>query len=268
MRASWLAHPWPKASHGWGTLVRRKKQIPFGNDKGTGIALGLAVVLLMGAAVGNAQETATSEQPADQKAKAQVVFDFERPGLQVPKFTMTVNEDGTGRYVADEIFPAAKGASSTAPETQHVDRAIVLSAAGTAQIFASARALERFNVTCASAMKGIADTGKKTLKYSGADGDGACTYNFSENKRVVALTDMFLAIALTIDTGRKLDFEHRFDRLGLDATMASLTEEMDSGRAMEPVTIASTLKSIARDSEVLERVRLRATRLLKQAQVD
>ena len=85
---------------------------------------------------------------------------------------------------------------------------------------------------------------------------------------MVALTEMFQAISLTLDMGRKLDFDHRFDRLGLDATMASLTDMVDAGRAMELGTIASTLKSIARDSDVLERVRLRAERLLKQAQPD
>ena len=266
MRSLWPTHPWPKASHGWGTLGLSKKQIPFGKDKGKEIWLGLAVILLVGTAAGFAQERAPGEQPADQKRTAQVVFDFERPGLPVPRFTLTVHEDGTGRYEAEQVFPSS--GSSDTPSTQPVDRAITLSAATTAQIFTTARALERFNMACASSLKGIADTGKKTLRYTGTGGDGSCTYNFSQDKRVVALTDMFQAIALTLDMGRKLDFDHRFDRLGLDATMASLAEQVDTGRAMELGTIASTLRSIARDSEVLERVRLRAARLLKQAQPD
>ena len=44
---------------------------------------------------------------------------------------------------------------------------------------------------------------------------------------MVALTEMFQAISLTLDMGRKLDFDHRFDRLGLDATMASLTDMVE-----------------------------------------
>ncbi len=83
---------------------------------------------------------------------------------------------------------------------------------------------------------------------------------------MVSLTETFQAIAETLDLGRKLDFEHRFDRLGLDATMAKLAEDVDSGSAKEVVTIAATLRSIARDSEVLDRVRLRAARLLKLAE--
>ncbi len=229
--------------------------------------LGLWLAILAGTAAGVAQQTETVA--ADSPAKAQVSFAFDRPGLPVPRFTLTVNEDGTGRYEADQVFPASRGAAAAeTPAMQHIDRAISLSAATTAQIFTSARALERFNVTCASSVKNIADTGKKTLRYTGPGGDGECVYNYSQDKRVVALTDMFQAIVLTLDMGRKLDFDHRFDRLGLDATIAALAEQVDAGRAMELGTIAPTLRSIARDSEVLERVRLRAARLLKQAQPD
>jgi hypothetical protein len=176
-----------------------------------------------------------------------------------------VNEDGSGRYEAEQIFPAQPG-GITPPEAQHIDRKIILSLTTTLRIFATARELNRFNMTCASSAKNIADTGAKTLRYTGEGGDGACGYNYSQDKRVVALTDLFQAIAETLDIGRKLEFDHRFDRLGLDATMATLVEEVEAGRAAELGTIYTTLKSIAQDSELLERVRLRAAKLLRQAQ--
>jgi hypothetical protein len=220
--------------------------------------------MMVAAPAGMAQR---AEVAADSPAKAQVSFTFDRPGLPVPQFTLTVNEDGTGRYVAEEVLPASSASLDTeAQTTQHIDRAISLTAAATAQIFAAARAMDRFNVACESTAKNIADTGKKTLRYTGAGGDGSCTYNYSQDKRVTMLTELFQGIAVTLDLGRRLEFEHRFDRLGLDATMAKLTEQANSGSAKEVVTIAATLRSIAGDSEVLERVRLRAARLLKQAQ--
>lgn len=197
-------------------------------------------------------------------APAQISFHFDRPGLTVPKFILTVNEDASGRYEADQIFPAQPG--SSIQQTQHIDRKVTLSFATTAHIFAIARELDRFNITCASAAKNIADTGTKTLEYTGEGGNGSCTYNFSENKRVVSLTDLFQAIAVTLDMGRKLDFDHRFDRLGLDAATASLVEEVEAGRAAELGTIYTTLRSIAQDSELLDRVRSRAAKLLRQAQ--
>ena len=220
-----------------------------------------ATLILLAGTSGLAQQP---EPPPPTSPPAQVSFHFDRPGLAVPKFTLTVNEDGSGRYEADQVFPAQPG--SDTPSTQHIDRKLTLSLATTVRIFATARALNRFNMTCASPAKNIADTGAKTLRYTGEGGDGTCVYNYSQDKRVTMLTDLFLAIAVTLDIGRKLEFDHRFDRLGLDATTAMLVDEVEAGRAAELGTIYTTLKSIAQDSELLERVRLRAEKLLRQAQ--
>ncbi len=205
-------------------------------------------------------------QTRPQAAVAEVSFHFERPGLPVPKFTLTVDESGVARYEAEEVVSARGAAEADPAPMQRLVRTVTLSRAATEKIFANARALDRFNTACASKAKNIADTGAKTLHYSGDGGDGSCTYNFSENKRVVLLTELFQGIALTLDMGRKLDFQHRFDRLGLDASMASLVEDVDGGRAMEVGVITPTLRSLADDSEVLQRVRQRAARLLQIAQ--
>ncbi len=120
------------------------------------------------------------------------------------------------------------------------------------------------NIECASKAKNIADTGKKTLTYTGADGSGSCTYNYSEIKAIDMLADTFLAIAYTLDEGRTLAFLHRYDRLGLDAEMISFAQELEAGRAIELGTISPTLAAIADDTAVIQRVRLRAAKMLEQ----
>jgi hypothetical protein len=216
-----------------------------------------AVLLLLLSAAGLSQT---------QPAASEVSFHFERMGLPVPKFTLTVDEAGTARYEADEVATSRGTPDADPPPTQHISRTVTLSKASTEKIFANALALDRFNTTCASKAKNIADTGTKTLHYSGDGGEGSCTYNFSENKPVMALTELFLGVARTLDIGRRLDFQHRFDRLGLDATIASLASEVDAGRAVEVGVITPTLRSLADDSEVLQRVRQRAAQLLQVAQ--
>jgi hypothetical protein len=148
---------------------------------------------------------------------------------------------------------------------QHINRTLMVSPATTAKIFKTARELNDFNIECASKLKNIADTGKKTLSYTGADGHGSCVYNFSENKSVTTLTETFQAIAYTMDEGRRLEFLHRYDRLGLDAEMITLSEEVDAGRALELGAISETLTALAEDMAVLQRVRLRAAKMLDQA---
>lgn len=226
------------------------------------IVLG-AVLIAVSALPSAAQPASASAAPVE--TQAVVSFQFERPGMSVPRFMLRVREDGTGSYQADAAEGVSSGTSMRVEAAQHIDRTITLTPATTAKIFKAARALDRFNIACASKAKNIADTGKKTLSYVAADGRGSCVYNYSENKSVAALTDTFLAIAFTLDEGRRLEFLHRYDRLGLDAEMNSLTQEVGDGRALELSTIEPALASIASDTALIQRVRLRAAKMLDQA---
>jgi hypothetical protein len=195
--------------------------------------------------------------------QAEISFQYERTGLTIPHFVIQIREDGTGSYQADEVSQTKASMQQSAG--RHIDRTITLTPAMTTKIFKTARELDLFNIACASSMKNIADTGTKTLRYEGADGKGSCVYNYSENKNITMLTDVFVAIAFTLDEGRKLDFLHRFDRLGLDAEMASLTHEVQQGRALELGTISSTLTAIASDPALIQRVRLQAAKMLEMS---
>jgi hypothetical protein len=201
---------------------------------------------------------------APTKPQAEVSFQFDRTGLPVPRYTLRLREDGTGTYQADQAEIAATATSMRGQAAQHIDRPVRLSQGTVAKIFKAARALDRFNIECASKAKNIADTGKKTLSYTGADGSGSCTYNYSENKTVDMLTNTFLAITYTMDEGRRLEFLHRYDRLGLDAEMTSLSQEIEAGRALELGTISPTLAAIIDDTAVIQRVRLKAQKMLEQ----
>ncbi len=209
------------------------------------------------------QPASSTEPPA--VLQSQVSFQFERAGVPVPRYSLEIHEDGTGRYQADEAASVPSQSSSAAQYMggKHIDRAITVSPATVAKIFKQARSLDHFNIACDSKAKNIANTGKKTLSYVGPDGRGSCVYNYSDNKSVAALSDMFLAIAFTMDEGRRLEFFHRYDRLGLDAEISTLAHEATEGRALELGTIAPTLESIERDTALIQRVRLQAGKLLE-----
>lgn len=124
------------------------------------------------------------------------------------------------------------------------------------------RQLNHFNINCSTKAKNIANTGTKVLSYSAPDGSGSCTYNYSDNKDVESLTETIQGIAETLDRGRELDHLHRFDRLGLDSAIIFLSQEVTEGHALELGTIVVSLRSIASDPELIERVRNRAGKLL------
>lgn len=224
----------------------------------------IGVVLAISSGLALAAQSPGTEVAASAKP-AEVSFQFERAGLQVPRFTLRVNEDGTGSYQADETeSPADKGAVQYA-SPKHIDSTLKLTEPTVEKIFKAARELGRFDMTCETKSKNIANTGKKTLSYTGADGAGSCTYNYSDNKQVAMLTDTFLFIAFTLDEGRRLEFLHRYDRLGLDEEMNELVQAVKAGHALELGTIAPVLTSIAGDGAVMQRVRSQATKLLEQA---
>jgi hypothetical protein len=225
------------------------------------IVFGGALVVCSALALTQTPEPSTA---ASAKTQAEVSFQFDRTGLPVPHFTLRLSDDGAGRYQADQAEIPATETSMRGQAAQHIDRPINLSKATVAKIFKAARVLNHFNIECETKVKNIADTGKKTLSYTGADGSGSCTYNYSENKTVGVLTDTFLGIAYTIDEGRRLEFLHRYDRLGLDAEMISFEQELEAGRALELGTISPTLAAIADDTAVIQRVRLRAQKMLEQ----
>jgi hypothetical protein len=76
----------------------------------------------------------------------------------------------------------------------------------------------------------------------------------------------FLALHETLAFGERLQHEHRFDRLSLDAEMTSLEAEVKEGHALEVGNIAATLRSIAEDDKVIDRVRRKAARMVESSE--
>ncbi|RZU39857.1 hypothetical protein [Edaphobacter modestus] len=233
-----------------------------------------AVALFLGLTAGSCAQTVVSSGPPATPALMPVVsipqvsFQFERVGLPVPKFTIVVHEDGTGTYQAQVASVSGGGRAAVQPTASSppVNRPIKISPPMTETIFKTAHALDHFNMECASKAKNIADTGKKTLSYKGVDGQGSCLYNYSENKSVTQLTETFQAIAFTMDEGRKLEFMHRFDRLGLYSEIDVLSHEVQEKRALEVGNIAPALRAIIADEDLMQKVRERAAKLLAQAE--
>ena len=135
------------------------------------IVLGSAL-LASSALAAPAQTAAAPTADASASKQAEVSFQFDRPGLPVPRFTLRVREDGTGTYQADQMEIAATANSMRGQAAQHIDRPIKLTSGTVAKIFKAARAADYFKIECSSKLKNIADTGKKTLTYTGADGSG------------------------------------------------------------------------------------------------
>ena len=204
---------------------------------------------------------------------ATLTFRFDRPGLEVPSYVFTIHEDGSGSYeapapsgtpnVVEPPSPLQPAPMSLAASKQ--TRVLTFTPGSAAKLFEEARSAELGQRSCASKAKNIADTGAKLLTYVGKEGTGSCSFNYTENKNVIALTQSFQAMANTLEFGQRLEHLHRFDRLGLDQEIERLVDAVKDGRAVEVNLIAPTLQSLSEDPQLLERVKTRAARLLALA---
>lgn len=204
--------------------------------------------------------TATLVAAAQQSNTARIRFVFENSKLQPASYVLDINEDGSGHFKSEPGSAAAGDPEGITPQAQTADIKIaepLLSA-----LFKTARSHNFFGVACDSAKSKVAFTGKKTLQYTGPDGNGSCTFNWSHDQQIMKVADDLIAVAFTLEEGRRLAVEHDHNRLGLDAELAELQEAVKGGRAQQIQNIAPQLEAIASDEKVMERARLRARQLL------
>ncbi|MFT4114192.1 hypothetical protein [Silvibacterium sp.] len=204
-----------------------------------------------------------------QAQQATITFSFENPQLQPPKYRITLHQDGTGRYEAAAAsstagvdVPTSEAAALTLPA---IDREVKIADPLLGQVFALARSHHFFDTACEAPKEHTAFTGKKLWTYEGADGRGACTYNYSKDPQINTLGAQMEAIAFTLVEGQRLELQLAHSRLALDAELENLQDAVKSGRALGLRNIVPTLKAIAEDQNVLERARKRATALLAAA---
>ncbi len=193
-----------------------------------------------------------------QVPQSTVTFTFDNPALQPAHYTLVIHQDGTGRYQSTPGSAAVEGPLQPEPQ----DRAITVPDPLRTQLFALARKNRLFAAKCDSGQKNIAFTGNKTLAYAGPDGSGSCTFNYAKNGQIGQLADNLIAVATTLEEGRRLQLLLDHDKLGLNAEVETLAGEQASGRAQALGNIVPVLRAIAADPDVLNHTRARVETLL------
>lgn len=190
---------------------------------------------------------------------AHIRFTVEDPQIQPQAYTLDINEDGSGTYTATYTDPVGGNLS-----VQQVKQAIHIQGPLVSRLFQTARKDHFFDSKCADKHKHVAFTGKKTLAYAGPDGSGSCTFNYSRERDLNQIASDLVAVGYTLKVGKRLQQEHRYDRLSLEDELVGLQEAMRDGRALEPENIAPELEAIAKDNAVMNLARARARSLLER----
>jgi hypothetical protein len=209
----------------------------------------LSCVLLLSSLVAFSQ---TPDQPV-------VTFTLDFPGSQPEHYSLRVQSDGTARYESSGRL------SPDSDETDSFDLDFTASAETRQKIFDLAAKAGYFQKDLDSHHKNLAFTGKKTLSYNDGKRNGESTYNYSSQPAVQDLTSFFQNLSFTLEFGRRLHYDHRYQKLALDQELKRVEDMARSNPLAELAAIAPILHQIIDDSTVINVTRARAQRLLDRA---
>lgn len=161
------------------------------------------------------------------------------------------------------LSAAGKGSYTEAGETNPGPQTVTVGEATLVRLRRGARAVKDGH--CRTKLKNVAKIGEKTIRYELPGGAVNCTFNYSDDEGLMDTATAFEEIAATIQEGARLEHEHRYDRLALDAEMETLVSAAQGGTMIELENIAPVLQSIVADDHVIDRVRREAARLLQDA---
>jgi len=208
-------------------------------------------------AVSAAQQALTMPAPTSAQATVRYTFDWSQ-GIPWQRYTIEVAADGKSHF---DGVPHPDETNDSDP----VQQDFTLSDANRQKLFELAQKLNYFRGDFDSHLKHIAKTGTKTLQYQSTRTNGTTSFNWSQNPDVDWLARFFGGIANTIDAGRKLEFQYRFDKLGMDQRLKELVDLQADHRAEELEIIAPILRKIAADTNLMNISRESARKLLRNA---
>ena len=217
-------------------------------------------------------------QAFPQQQDASVVFNFVWNQGNPAKYTVTVRKNGEAEYVSEDRLTTpqernvpvesngerlAQAQDAAAEDAFH--KKFQASEALRQKVFELAERTNYFSGQFDFTKHPIAQTGSKTLSYADSSHHSSATYNYSEDPSIQELTAIFQGISQTIESGRKIEFDRRFDKLSLDQDLKGLEDLSNEGRLQEVQAIAPLLQRIAVDRTVMHIAQQRAERILRKA---
>jgi hypothetical protein len=226
-----------------------------------GLLVGLGFYLLMAMAFTGpllAAESSAAAGAGSQTQVPSVTFTLDFPGSEPDHYSIQVDANGRAAY---------ESTAKLSPDSDDKDAFELnfeVSAAGRKKIFDLAARAHYFQRVLESKHQ-VAATGQKTLAYKDGDHKTQASYNYSQIPAVQELTTLFQNMSLTLEFGRRLQYDHRYQKLALDAELKRMEEMAKSDNLDELQAVTPILSQIVADTSVINVVRARAQRLLGMA---
>jgi len=191
-----------------------------------------------------------------ESGSASLSFTFDFPGSEPSHYVISVASDGKASYDSN-----GKLTMDSEPD-QPFRLEFPVSPQTCARLFELVKKAKYLRGQIDSKKQGLASTGIKTLAYKDAQNSNQATYNYSPIAAVQQLTDLFQSMSGTLESGRRLEYFHRYQKLALDEELKRMEDQSSHGQITELSAISPVLKEIVADPSVITVVRARAQRLL------
>jgi hypothetical protein len=185
-----------------------------------------------------------------------VSFSCDFRGSDPSHYGISVSSDGHASYISDgKLTP-----DSDSGDPFTID--FTMPQPTLSNIFDLAKKANYFEGEIDSKKKNIASTGQKSLMYKDAQRNTSANYNYSAIPAVQELTTIFQNLSVTLEFGRRLEYEHHYQKLAIDEELKKMDELATRNDLGDVAVIAPILKKIADDPSVVNGARARAQRML------
>lgn len=204
----------------------------------------------------------------NQAAPATITFTLDFPQSTPNHYQIIVDASGKTSYTSGVPAPqpqADADSDTTSGSDQPYHYNFNLSPATRDRIFDLAARANYFSGDVNYTKHNIANTGEKILTYKDAQRSTQARYNYTANPAVQQLTTLFQQLSSTLEYGRHLEEDYRYQKLALDEQLKSMEQQGEQNQLAEVQAIAPILKKIAADSSVMNVTRARAERMLAKS---
>jgi hypothetical protein len=191
-------------------------------------------------------------QAGKDSSTATITFTLDFPRSSPEHYSISVDSTGHAHY---ECKPQA--------DDEIYGSDFDLSAGTRERIFDLTKQAKYFAGNIDSGNRKLAFAGAKILSYEDSARNNTQRYNYSTVAPVRDLTSLFQNLAATLDYGRRLTYDHHYQKLALDDELKRMEDQARNNELAEIQSIGPVLQSIVDDDSVMNIVRVRAREVMK-----
>ena len=187
---------------------------------------------------------------------ATVTFSLDFPNSDPDHYTISVTSDGHAHYASTARI------SDQSEDRDNYATDFTLSSATREHIFELAAQAHYFSGKVDSGNHKLAFTGTKKLVYADGQRNNSADYNYSPVPAVQQLTILFQNMSATLEFGRRIVYEHKYQKLALDDELQRMEDQARQGQLAELQAVQPILQQVYDDPSVMNVARAHALRIM------